>query len=257
MSVEYKKYHFLFINGLHRSGTSILFKWIKAQKNISGFSNTGVVEDEGQHLQSVYLAANNYGGPGKFGFRKQAYLDENSNLISEVNRMKLFKQWSMYWDLNNSILVEKSPPNIIRTRFLQAMYPNSSFLTITRHPIAVSFATQKWSNNSLDRLIKHWIICHEAYRRDQELLKSKFLIKYEDFCSDPKSTVDDISMWMDAEIIIPDVVEAVKNMNGKYFKMWEDYQKGFFTSFMAKNIIKKYEDKLNEFGYSLLSINNS
>jgi hypothetical protein len=253
MSLEYKKHHFLFVNGLHRSGTSILFKWIKAQKNISGFSDTGVIEDEGQHLQSVYSAANNYGGPGKFGFRKQAYLDQNSDLITDANRSKLFEQWSLYWDLNNSILVEKSPPNIIRTRFLQAMYPNSSFLTITRHPIAVSFATQKWSHNSLNKLIKHWIVCHEAYRKDQEFLKSQLLIKYEDFCADPISTVDQISKWMDTEIIIPEGVEDIKNMNAKYFKMWEDYQKGFFSGFLARRIIKKYEAKLNEFGYSLLS----
>tara|TARA_A100001015_G_scaffold297866_1_gene379872 strand:- start:2034 stop:2798 length:765 start_codon:yes stop_codon:yes gene_type:complete len=253
MSLKYKNHHFLFVNGLHRSGTSILFKLIKAQKNISGFNNTGVFEDEGQHLQSVYPAAKDYGGPGKFGFQQQAYLDENSNLITEENRIKLFKQWSVYWDLNNSILVEKSPPNIIRTRFLQAMYPNSSYLTITRHPIAVSFATQKWSHNSLDRLIKHWIICHEAYQRDQALLKSELLVKYEDFCAEPDTIVNKISMWIDSEMII-DIGENIQNMNSKYFKMWEKYQKGFFTGFMAQRIIKKYENKLNEFGYSLLTL---
>ena len=254
MSLEYNNHHFIFVNGLHRSGTSILFKLIKAQKNISGFSNTGVIEDEGQHLQSVYSPANDYGGPGKFGFQKQAYLDEKSNLITEENRLKLFMQWSVYWDLDNFTLTEKSPPNIIRTRFLQAMYPNSSFLTITRHPVAVSFATQKWSRNSLERLIKHWIICHEAYRRDQELLKSKLLIKYEDFCGDPLSTIDKISMLIDTEIIISDKIETIQNMNAKYFKMWEDYKKGIFTGLIARRIIKKYETKLNEFGYSLLSL---
>jgi len=254
MSLEYKKHHFLFINGLHRSGTSILFKWIKAQKNISGFSDTGVIEDEGQHLQNVYSAAYNYGGPGKFGFQKRSYLTENSDLITDVNRSKLFEQWSEHWNLNQSILVEKSPPNLIRTRFLQAMYSNSSFLTITRHPIAVSFATQKWSHNSLNKLIKHWLICHEAYRRDQEFLNSKLLIKYEDFCAQPKSIIDQIAQLMDVEIIIPESVEKVKNMNEKYFKMWEDYQKGFFTRFIARRIIKKYESKLNDFGYSLIDL---
>ena len=65
-----KKHKFIFICGLHRSGTSLLYKILKSQKNISGMENTGVIEDEGQHLQTVFNAANKHGGPGKFGFDK-------------------------------------------------------------------------------------------------------------------------------------------------------------------------------------------
>ena len=53
-------------------------------------------------------------------------------------------------DTGKEFLLEKSPPNIIRTRFLQAMFPNSYFINIKRHPIATSLATKKWSKTSLD-----------------------------------------------------------------------------------------------------------
>ena len=82
---------------------------------------------------------------------------------------KLFDEWSQNWDLSKKFLVEKSPPNIIRTRFLQA--PNASFVTILRDPIAVSFATQKWSKTSIDSLFKHWLVCNQQYQEDSKDVK--------------------------------------------------------------------------------------
>ncbi len=137
------------------------------------------------------------------------------------------------------------------------MYPNSSFLTFTRLTIAVSFSTQKWSNNIIGKLIEHWLICHTRYINDQKFLKSDLVIKYEDFCSNPNSIVLQISKWLATDIVIPEDVENVKNMNAKYFKMWEDYQKGFFTRFIALRIINKYETKLNAFGYSMVTLNTN
>ena len=45
----------ILVCGLHRSGTSLLFQILRDHPDISGFRNTGVNQDEGQHLQSVYL----------------------------------------------------------------------------------------------------------------------------------------------------------------------------------------------------------
>jgi hypothetical protein len=159
---------FIFISGLHRSGTSLLYKILKEQDEISGLSKTNELEDEGQHVQTVYKPAYEFGGVGKFGFDINARLDENSKLINEINRKKLFNEWSRFWDLEKNILLEKSPPNIIRTRFLQKMFPNSYFINITRHPIATSIASKKWSKTSLDELISHWIKCHEIFNEDKK-----------------------------------------------------------------------------------------
>ena len=62
----------IFICGLHRSGTSLLYKILKNQSQISGLEETKVVEDEGQHIQTVYPTALTYGGPGKFGFHEES-----------------------------------------------------------------------------------------------------------------------------------------------------------------------------------------
>ena len=72
---------FIFISGLHRSGTSLLYKILKEQDEISGLSKTNELEDEGQHVQTVYKPAYEFGGVGKFGFDIKARLDENSGFL--------------------------------------------------------------------------------------------------------------------------------------------------------------------------------
>ena len=251
MDKSYSNHHFVFVNGLHRSGTSILYRVLSTQSNFSGFSDTGVPEDEGQHLQSVYKAAKHYGGPGRFGFDKHSYLTEASSLISDKNREKLFDEWSQNWDLSKQFLVEKSPPNIIRTRFLQAMYPNASFVTILRDPIAVSFATQKWSKTSLDSLFKHWIICNQQYQEDSRMLKQSLLFKYEDFTSSPDKVISQVSELLGTPLELPQEWEVKQGVNHKYIDMWERYKGSFWTRKKAQKLILKYEDSFNSFGYSL------
>jgi len=131
----------LFLCGLHRSGTSVLHRCLREHPSISGFENTGVPQDEGQHLQTVFRPAHALGGPGRFGLDPRAHLTEASELVTAANRERIAAEWGRHWDASCSYLMEKSPPNLLRTRFLQAIFPESSFITITRHPIATAFAT--------------------------------------------------------------------------------------------------------------------
>jgi hypothetical protein len=71
-----KNHQLIFIGGLHKSGTSLLHEIVKGHPQISGFSNTGVPRDEGQHLQSVYNSAKFYGGPGRFCFNASSLMNE-------------------------------------------------------------------------------------------------------------------------------------------------------------------------------------
>ena len=233
-----KKY--IFICGLHRSGTSTLTKMIGTSKSISIHTNTNVPENEGQHIKSVYDRALKHGGAGSFGFDKNYHYTEESYLLNAENNDKILNEWSKYWDLNKSILVEKSPPNIIHTRYLQEIVPNSFFIIILRHPFVVALATNKWNNQSLDKHIEHWLHVHEILYNDLKKIKNYLIFKYEELNIDTFENKinnfleEKLSLSIDSKII-----NSMKVSNKKYFE-----------NIIPEHIKNKYENKISNFGYT-------
>ena len=122
MGFDPARHRLLFVGGLHRSGTTLLADLIAAHPLTSGFANTGVPADEGQHLQDVYPAAR-VGGPGRFGLAADAHMTETHELVSPDSRTRLLSAWEPHWDLAKTVLVEKSPPNLIRDALPAGPFP--------------------------------------------------------------------------------------------------------------------------------------
>lgn len=214
-----ENHQLLFIGGLHRSGTSVLHRLLREHPNASGFTDTGVPEDEGQHLQSVFPPAHRHGGPGRFAFDLRSHLTEKSPLVSPDSRDKLLREWGAYFDLDKKLLLEKSPPNLMRSRFLQALFPDACFVFMVRHPLAVALATQKWAKTSILELLLHWHAAHSIMRSDLIHLERYCLIRYEDFVASPGHHLNEIYDLVGLHGIPPR--EAVSNHNPKYFSVWE------------------------------------
>ncbi len=223
---------------------------IGSSNQVSTFSNTGVPEDEGQHLQSVFKAAKHFGGAGKFAFDTGARLDENSPLISPENKEKLLGEWREYWEEDKPVWLEKSPPNIIRMRFLQKLFPEAYFVTIVRHPIAVSMATQKWSQTSLGELIRHWIVAHDIYKTDRPEIRNEIFFSYEQMVRSPQSIIKALESFLDIQIAYGD---DLVNHNEKYLQEWTQVEAWrWLKNRERRNSEKKYEASVNGFGYSLV-----
>lgn len=244
---------YLFLCGLHRSGTSLLFQLLRDHPEISGFQNTGVPEDEGQHLQSVFPVAKSFGGPGIFGFSSDAYLDNQSKLISPENKSRLLSEWGRYWDMEKKYLLEKSPPNLIRTLFFQEMFENTIFIAIIRHPLATSYATQKWSKTSIEDLIRHWLLCHDRFMEDAKKLKKVMVIRYEKFVDNPTEVMSKMYRLVGIEPS-PITKEVKSNINEKYFSNWFKYERNIFTRWKANKIYAAYERRVENYGYSLRNV---
>jgi hypothetical protein len=240
----------IFLCGLHRSGTSLLHEIIRSHPEVSGFENTGVPEDEGQHLQSVYQPAVKFGGPGRFAFDSGSRMDESHLLATDTSAKTIFDQWRPYFDMSCQYLVEKSPPNIIRSRFLQKLFPGSKFIFILRHPLAVSYATRKWSETAIQTLFEHYILAHEIMLRDLPFLKSTHIMKYEDLVADPQDAFNSICDFLGLSPV--DVKHEVKpDVNDKYFRMWENERKDAAITGL-ESLEQLYEKKINQLGYSFM-----
>lgn len=241
---------FIFIGGLHRSGTTLLSDILRTHPQISGFTDTGVPMDEGQFLQSIYPSDYIYGGPGRFGFNRAAHLTEACPLATDSNRQRLFEDWSCYWDTGKPFLLEKSPPNLLRTRFLQALFPRSRFIIIRRHPIAVTLATIKWSYSSLWFLLKHWVTCHRIWREDRQLIGDYMELTYEDLISEPLGTIGRVYAFLGLDPPAAPSCDIDPLLNQQYFQIWRSLKGDRVIRPYIKLMERIFENGIREFGYS-------
>jgi len=247
---------FAILGGLHRSGTTLLFRMLREHPEISGFANNQDAsewlgaEDEGQYLQSVYPPAIFWGGPGKFAFSPDANLKEDSEFLTPENKTKLAKEWFPFFDLSKRFLLEKSPPNILWTRFLQAVFQNSYFVIIERHPVAVSLATEKWSPTGMVSLVEHWLVAHETFEKDRPHLRRVMTVKYETLISQPYPTLSIIYKFLGLDPH-PTTFEATSEHNKKYFAQWRELAQNPETSASIAECISRFEPRVRAFGYSL------
>lgn len=242
---------FVFIGGLHRSGTSIFHEILKAHPDVSGFSDTGVYEDEGQHLQSVYPP----GSIGRFGFEEGGHLTEESPLATPESAAALWEQWSPHWDLSRPVLVEKSPPNLIRSRFLQTLFPGAQFVMILRHPLINTLATRKWAKKqSPAELLRHWFACHEAMRADAQHLQSVKFVYYEALRGEPERVLAEVAAFLNLSGDL-DSSRIDVRYDQRYRDMWAAMNRGFRRPY-ARRLVRRFEDQARRFGYSMADLDS-
>ncbi len=255
------EHRFVFVGGLHRSGTTLLADLIADHPEVSGLSGTGVPMNEGQFLQRVYPPAwtkrtlwpirylrpvsprlvshRGYGGPGRFVFDPGSHLTEASPLATRKNAEVVFKAWAPYFDLDRPVLIEKSPPNLLRTRFLQALYPTSSFIIVMRHPVAVSYATRPWTRiRPLYFLFKHWVSGYRKFEADAPHLKRLMVLRYEDLVAEPERIMRQVFHFLDLPFVNPER-EISRTANRKYIDRWN-------TEMVGSSVRRRYADFLRK-----------
>ncbi len=257
-------HRFVFIGGMPRSGTSAAYQLVGTHPRVSRLTDTGVGEDEGQFLQSLYLKEDALGGPARFGLHPDAHMTEHSPLAAEA-AVRLFAVWEPYWDLSKPVLCEKSPANILRSRFLQAAFPDSSFIFVSRHPVAYALAIRKWSYEyfkaPLSLLIRNWLACQRTLAEDLPHLRHSLLLRYDDVTREPVPWTRKVEDFLHLE---PGMDAGVfkGGFNNRYFQSWTKRQyrdgpqplrnllKRLWCEAEVRFVERRFEHEINAFGYS-------
>lgn len=242
----------VFVAGLHRSGTTPTTRLLGGHPQVSALSRTGVTEDEGQHLQQVYPAGRVHGGPGRFAFAPASHLTEASPLATPDSAARLLAAWAPYWDTSRPVLVEKSPPNLVMTRFLQALFPGARFVVVVRHPVAVALATAKWAGlTPVSRLVEHWLAAYEVFLADAPHLHQVHVVRYEELVADPVRALGDVGAFLDLTGPIP--AEAVDRRRGNaYADRWAELQRSRSPLHrLAVRRVRELAPRVARFGYDV------
>lgn len=217
----------VFVGGMHRSGTTLIADILGDLPGGSGLRGTGVPMDEGQHLQRVYVGAR--GRMDRWAFAPEAHLTEAHARPGAAR--ELWDAWSPYWDLGARHLVEKSPPNLTKMRYLQALFPGARFIAVTRHPVVQALAIRKWAGPrtgrygiGLPRLVEHWVHAHEVFADDAAHVTDLLVVRYEHLTRDPRAELARVAGFLGLDPIGPDAVDVRRS--DAYERAWRTPSSG-------------------------------
>ena len=230
----------VFICGLHRSGTTLLERLLVADYEVACLRGN-VPESEGQHLQSVFAPASDYGGPGRFAFNQEMQSDLQSLSDFQRHREKILDDWGRFVVGDSNVLMEKSPPNLTKIWWLRKVFPGSRFIVMTRDPRAVAGATQKWSKNNLTELVAHWDAAYGQALTDI-LDEDCTTVRYEDLVEAPRSELQRLADF--AGLSERAETEQVEKRHSRLINSNADYIESFGGQRFGSGAWEK-------FGYSL------
>ncbi|GAA1860031.1 sulfotransferase [Myceligenerans crystallogenes] len=220
----------VFVGGMHRSGTTLVADILASVPGGSGLRGTGVPMDEGQHLQQVYAGAR--GRMDRWAHRPEAHLTEAHAGPGDAEA--LWRAWAPYWDPGAWLLVEKSPPNLTKTRYLQALFPQARFIVVTRHPVVQALAIRKWAGRTtgrygpgLPRLIEHWVHAHETFEADARHVRRLLVLRYEHLVRDPVAELRRVAEFLGTGAIPDDAVSSRRS--GSYERAWHATSSGMLN----------------------------
>eukprot|EP00736_Rhodelphis_marinus_P014559 Rmarinus@m.19806 len=217
---------YIFVGGAHGSGTSLLHFALAEHPFVYGFEDTNVPMDEGQHLQSVFPKAYSCknsvisSDPRYFtlGFGMEGCREtENSKYATQASRKALLEDWQPWWDRSRlakrdmypeldeeaRIWIEKSPPDLVRSRLLHYYFPNSLTIQMVRHPLNVlgGVYESKRTYKYLYEGVENWLEEYRVAREDAATLgKSVLFLWYEDFLCSPVERMQEIASLVGLEI---------------------------------------------------------
>lgn len=225
-----KKHTYLFILAPPFSGSTLLTELISTSPNAS-------INKIDQQMEGMQIPEARF----FYGSFEERW---NENFNYDLKKLDLI--WKNNWNWKKSVLVEKSPPLLLRAKHLKSKYGNSTkFLVLIRHPFALYESLKrrrKWDvQTGTDFIYK----CLSSQKTTcEQFNEDSLLIKYEDLVSDKENFQRKFSNFI-PELENLDFSKSFKSHNytGKNLKM-VDLNKEKFNrlTIEEKNYIREFFD---------------
>ncbi len=203
-----------------------------------------------------------FGWEGQVLAKSQLFSRDRWRAEKRIDWKAVRDRWNQAWDMSKPVLLEKSPPHLIRAGALAAQFPNSYFIIMIRNPYAFCEGVKRrWgarksilAGYSYFNLACFWAICARYQIKNQSSLENALLMSYEELTDRPEESsrrlVDFVPelerLDWEKEISVFEKTKPVTNLNDKQISRLSDGQ-----LFEINLALKSVLGTLAHFGYSL------
>jgi hypothetical protein len=219
-------------------GSTVLWKLIATSDHVSALPS------EGQFLPEVE------------GVMRQAPWDADFEMPWEQIRAV----WDRYWNHDKQVLLEKSPPNLLRTDQIREHFQPVQFVMMVRNPYAHCEGLMRRDGSAPEDAAEFAIRCLQLQRENRAKLPDSLWFTYEQLASDPRGIARKLCEFLPqlGELSPRDTFQVHSNysreqsrivdLNRKKIRAMSPAQIGRINA-----VFSKYEDTLNDWGYELYS----
>lgn len=238
----------VFVLGCNNSGTTLLYEMLGCHPSIT------LLPHEGQYLTRLLPLPGGAGCPRVWTERLDIFRMTEQD--DRVDADRLAYDWlSQAEHPRRRLIAEKSPPDTIRSRWLQKVFPESSFIAIVRSGYAVAEGIHRRQGYDLQRCARHWGLANRIMIEDAERLSRFLLVKYEDLLADVPAVAKTLGAFLGLDpsplLAFRDMELTVHNMDNAISKLI-DYNARSLANLSADDldaIEQEAAPMLERFGY--------
>lgn len=241
-------YKWIFVLGCSNSGTTLISDVLRLHPAIS------VLPWDGQTLTNALPKPAALGCPRLWTEPMDVFhLTEDDN---RYNKARLVYDWISYKKQpSTKFILEKSPPNTLRSRWLQEVFGHCYFIGLVRNGYAVCEGIRRRDGHSLARCARHWNLSNKIMLEDSQFLNHFKLLTYEEFTRNPVAVLSSLVEFLDIDktpfLSIGDRKFVVHNVDGTPSQI-KDFNAGSLSRLSDEDkatITLHAREMLERFGY--------
>jgi len=239
----------LFIVGLHGSGTTLLKNVLAHHPNVRSMPR------EGQYYTDAIPQVVTYGYVRKFTARLDLFRLTEADSAMAALRAQF--DWSFVYPREKGIKLEKSSTDLIRSRWLQAHFKPSRFITIFRDPYAVCASTRRrYPKFAIEDIARQWKVANDLLLEDIQYLGRNLIVYYEDLCGRLEEHLQKLSEFLElnpklTRAMLPSLIPTAKNVYDAYLPIQNlnEENRSWLTAEEMQTIKRIAGETISRLGY--------
>ncbi len=239
----WRKNKYLFILTPPASGSTLLTEILMTSPHVS-CNNPESSRKEGQKVDSV----------------RQIMRDDPWNEMKEMPWPFIKKEWRKKWDLGRPVLLEKSPPNLLRSAAIEKHFIPAFFIVFIRNPYANCEHWIRKNSWSPERSSEFWVRLAGYQKWNLENLGRRLYLRYEDLVSDQEGSRRKILEFIpEIESLVTERIFDAPNISGESSEI-RDFNKQKINNLSPdqlagiNSVLKENEEIMDYFQYSLIDV---